>query len=59
MKSLYPIFAVATAVIGMQIHGSVAWAIVDFLFWPLAWVKWLICHEVSLPIIKAAFAWFF
>jgi len=56
---LYLIISIATAVIGMQIHNSVFWAIVDFFFWPFAWLKWLICHEVSISIIKEAFSFFF
>lgn len=51
-------FTLPTAMIGYQIHGSVFWSIMDFLFWPLAWIKWFICHEVTVSIIKAAFSWF-
>ena len=52
------LFCLATAVIGMEIHGSVFWAIVDFFFAPLAWLKWVICQEVNVTIIKEAFSWF-
>jgi hypothetical protein len=45
--------------IGYHIHGSIFWAIVDFLFVPLAWIKWLVMHQVTLSVIKATFAWFF
>lgn len=51
--------AIATAIIGHEIHGSIFWSIVDFFFMPLAWLKWLICQEVNLTIIKEAFAFFF
>jgi hypothetical protein len=57
-RLLYVLFALATAIIGMQIHGSAFWAVVDFLFSPLAWIKWIICHEVNLTIIKEAFSFF-
>jgi len=49
----------ATAVVGMQIHHRVFWAIVDFFFAPLVWLKWLIYHEVSISIITKAFEFFF
>lgn len=59
MKLLYTIFAVLTAMIGYTIHNSLFWAIVDFFFVPLAWIKWLICHEVTMTVIKETFSWFF
>ena len=52
------IFSLPTAMIGYQIHSSAFWAIMDFLFWPIVWVKWFIFHEVTLTIIKEAFSWF-
>lgn len=55
---LYFIVALCTAIIGHAIHGSVFWSIMDFLFWPLAWLKWIIFQEVSVSIIKGAFDWF-
>ena len=55
----YTIFSLATAVVGMQIHNSVFWAIVDFFFAPFVWLKWLIYHEVTLSIITKAFEFFF
>jgi hypothetical protein len=56
---LYFIFAICTAMIGKTIHGSLFWAIVDFFFWPFAWIKWLLCQEVTLSIIKQTFSFFF
>ncbi len=50
--------ALCTAMIGHTIHHSVFWAIVDFLFWPLAWCKWLVCHEVNLTIVRQTFSFF-
>jgi hypothetical protein len=55
---LYTIVAIATAIIGYNIHGSIFWAIVDFLFAPIAWIKWLICQEVNLTIIRESFSFF-
>ena len=51
--------AIATAVIGYHIHGSVFWSICDFLFWPWAWIKWMICQQVNVSLIKESFAFFF
>ena len=56
---IYTIFNVLTAMIGYTIHGSMFWSIVDFFFTPLAWIKWLICQEVTLKVIKETFTWFF
>jgi hypothetical protein len=55
---IYSIFALATAIIGKHIHGSVFWAVIDFFFMPFAWLKWVIYQEVNLSIIKGAFEWF-
>lgn len=56
---LYMFIAVIVAMIGYTIHGSLLWSIVNYLFWPIAIVKWLICHELTLAVIKQTFAWFF
>ena len=53
------IFCVSTAMIGHTIHGSLFWSIVDFFFSPIAWIKWIVCHEVTLTVIKQTFSWFF
>lgn len=54
----WTIFSTAVAMIGYQIHGSLFWAIVDFIFTRIAIVKWLICHELTLAVIKATFSFF-
>jgi uncharacterized membrane protein len=60
MKPFWIIFAVITAIIGYEVNqGSVFWAVINFFFWPISWVKWLICHDVTLSIIKNSFAFFF
>jgi hypothetical protein len=53
------IVCTATAMIGHTIHHSVFWSIVDFFFWPIAWIKWLVCHEVSMATIRQTFSFFF
>ncbi len=57
-RLLFIIIAIATAIIGYHIHGSIFWAIVDWIFWPIAWLKWLICQEVNMTIIRGAFEFF-
>lgn len=52
------IVAIATAMIGYHIHGSLFWAFLDFFFIPFAWIKWLVFHEVTWQIIKDTFSFF-
>lgn len=52
------ILAIITARVGYFIHGSIGWSIVDFIFWPFAWLKWLLCDEVNMTVIKSAFSFF-
>lgn len=59
MKLLYTIFCVLTAMIGHTVHGSILWAICNFFFAPLSWIVWLLCHDVTLSVIKETFTWFF
>lgn len=56
---IYTILSTITAIIGYNIHHSIAWSIVDFIFYPIVWVKWLIFQEVNLTIIKQSFDFFF
>jgi hypothetical protein len=57
-RIIYTILSVMTAMVGYTIHHSIFWSIMDFLFTPLAWIKWLICQEVNLTIIKQTFQFF-
>lgn len=57
-STLYLIFSVCTSMIGYKIHNSFWWAVFDFIFTPIVWVKWLFCHDVTLKIIKDTFSWF-
>ena len=59
MKLLYMVFCTMVAMVGYTIHGSIFWSIVDFFFSTIALIKWLICHEITLDIIKETFTWFF
>jgi hypothetical protein len=58
LRPFYLIFGTLTAIIGMSMHKSWFWAVIDFLIWPLVWPKWLFYKEVTMSIIKTAFAWF-
>lgn len=52
------LIGLVTAMIGHNIHSSTFWSIMDFIFWPFAWVKWLIMQEVNMSIIKETFNFF-
>ena len=56
---LYTVFYVLIAMIGYHIHHSIFWSIFDSFFSPLVLLKWIICHEITLTIIKDTFSWFF
>ena len=54
-----------TAIVAFNINEKVLhsnfplfWAIIDFLFWPFVWVKWILLQEVNLTIIKDSFSFF-
>jgi hypothetical protein len=48
-----------TAMVGHTGHHSVFWAIMDFIFWPIAWIKWLCLHQVTAATVRQTFSWFF
>ena len=58
------IIAVFTGLVGYHVNciqGSnwpLFWAVMDFLFWGFAWIKWLIMGQVSLTIIRETLAAF-
>lgn len=61
----YALFGIFTGFLGYHINkvvlGSdwpVFWGIMDALFPLFCWIKWLICGQVNVSIIKAAFAFF-
>jgi len=58
VNPIYTIIGIFTAIVGYHINDSIFWAIVDWMFWPFAWVKWMICQEVNISIIKEAFSFF-
>ena len=55
----YVPFALITSCIGYHLHGSIILAILDWIFWPFVWFKWLIFHQVTLTAVKETFSWFF
>lgn len=54
----YILVQIPTAMIGYTIHSSIFWSIMDFVFWPFAWCKWLVMQEVNLTLIKQTFGFF-
>lgn len=50
--------SVATAMVGYQIHHNLFYSIINFIFWPISWVYWLVCHDVNLSLIKKTFEFF-
>jgi hypothetical protein len=52
---IYTILGIATAMVGYTIHGSLFWAIVNFFFWPLSLLVWLIGKDINLTVIKTTF----
>ena len=58
-SSLYLILCLMTSMIGYHMHGSVFWAILDWIFMPLVWCKWLILQEINMTIIRETFSFFF
>jgi hypothetical protein len=64
MRSCNSFFNLATAyivgVVGYHLNNhSLTWGIVDALFYPIAIIKWLICGELSMSLIKESFPFFF
>ena len=55
---LYLLFCLFTAMVGKTIHGSLLWAVVNFVYAPLSWIKWMLCEEVNLTIIRQSFSFF-
>lgn len=52
------LIGVPTAIVGYAIHHSFFWSVMDFSFYPLALVKWLVFQEINLSLIKTAFSFF-
>ena len=58
IRLIYLFIAIFISMIGYTIHHSVFWCIIDYIFWPIALIKFIFCHEITLSVIKASFAWF-
>lgn len=50
------LFDVVIGMIGYTINGSIFWAIVDAIFSPLALIKWLVCHQLTLAVLRETFS---
>lgn len=58
-EAIATICGTLTAAIGYHIHGGWFYTAIDFVFCPFVWMKWLLCHDVNMTIIKETLAWFF
>lgn len=56
---LWLLFDILTAMVGYTIHGSIFYSIINFIFSPLAWIYWLITHNVDMNVLRETFSWFF
>ena len=55
----WTIFSTLVAMVGYHMHGSALWTIADFIFSPIALLKWLVCHELTMTVIRDTFSFFF
>ena len=55
LEIIHLLVSIATAMIGFRIHNSLFWSFVNFIFPVISWIKWLICGEVNITLIKEAF----
>ena len=51
----YAFAGVLTGMVAYTMSGSILWAIIDWLFWPIVWVKWFICHNINMTILHRTF----
>lgn len=60
LKSLiYFLFTIGTGMISYTINHSIFWAILATIFTPVAWIKWLIYHDISMSILRETFSFLF
>lgn len=55
MKFTLLLFDVIVAMVAYTITGSIFWSVVDAIFSPIAITKWLICHDLTLTVLKHTF----
>jgi hypothetical protein len=54
------VFAYIVGVLGYNLNNnSLFWGIIDGLFYPIVLIKWLICEELTLSLVKQSFPFFF
>lgn len=54
------VLATLTGMIGYNINNnSICWGIVDGIFYPFAIIKWIVCEQLTLSLIKQTFPFFF
>jgi len=53
------LLGILTAMVGFTIHGSIFWACMDFIFWPVALCYWLVTHQLTASVVKITFAFLY
>ena len=54
------IIALIVGMMGYTLNdNSLFWGIVDGIFYPIVLIKWIICEELTLTLIKQTFPFFF
>jgi hypothetical protein len=49
------VMAIAAAMVSYNLYEDLFLAIICFFFWPFAFIKWLICREISLSVLRNTF----
>ena len=59
MRNLYGFFyliiATGSFMVGYTIHGTVFYSILNFFFWPISLIYWLVTKQINLTVIKSTF----
>ena len=54
------VLAYIVGVLGYNLNNnSLFWGIIDAIFYPIVLIKWLICEELTLSLVKQSFPFFF
>ena len=55
---VHTLLVVLTGMVAWTITDSIIWTLLDALFFPVAWAKWLICHDVNMTVLHRTFDFF-
>ena len=54
------VMALIVGMMGYTLNdNSIGWGIIDGIFYPIVLIKWIICEELTLSLIKNTFPFFF